>query len=154
MITVITIGTVWCRCNAVNFLKNIHKRHPIARLLGRGMGCPLWIQHLIDILPEFLQSFMQYRTILDRVITTLDYSRNPLSWKTRTCLQSILQCQRQDCWWRGDTRSQDINSYGIHQLFPVYSRLSTWRINSLRPSDIILHHGSDGTWSTLLHSFN
>ena len=63
---------MWCRYNAVNFLKNIHKRHPIARPLGRGMGCLLGIHHLSDILPEFLQSFMQYLAILDRVITALD----------------------------------------------------------------------------------
>ena len=64
--------TVRCRYNAVNFLKNIHKRHHIARPLGRGMGCLLWIQLLFDILPQFLQSFMQYPTILDRVTTALD----------------------------------------------------------------------------------
>ena len=28
-------STVWCHYNAVNFLQNPHKRHPIARLLGR-----------------------------------------------------------------------------------------------------------------------
>ena len=42
--------TEWCRYNAVNFFTNIHKRRPIAR----GMGCFLWIQHLIDILPQVL----------------------------------------------------------------------------------------------------
>ena len=36
------------------FLTNINKIYPIARSFGRGMGCLLWIQHLIDILPEFL----------------------------------------------------------------------------------------------------
>ena len=30
------------------------------------------IQHLIHSLPEFLQSFIQYLNILDRVITALD----------------------------------------------------------------------------------
>ena len=39
--------TVRCLYNVVNFFINIHKRHPIARLLGRGMGCLLWIQCLI-----------------------------------------------------------------------------------------------------------
>ena len=34
--------TVRCRYNAVNFLTNIHKRHPITRPLGRDMGCLLW----------------------------------------------------------------------------------------------------------------
>ena len=64
--------TVRCHYNTVNYLKNILKRHPIPRPLGRGMGCLLWIQHLFGILPEFLQSFMQYLTILDRVITALN----------------------------------------------------------------------------------
>ena len=64
-------NTVRCRYNAVNFLKNINKRHPIARPLGRGMGCLLWIQDLIDILPQFLQLLMQYLTKLHRVITAL-----------------------------------------------------------------------------------
>ena len=50
--------TVRCRYNAVNYLRNIHQRHPIhaiARPLGRGMGCLLLVQPLIDILPQFLQ---------------------------------------------------------------------------------------------------
>ena len=64
--------TVRCRYNAVNFITNIHKRHPMARPLGRGMGCLLWIQHLIDIMSQFLQLLMQNLTILDRVITALD----------------------------------------------------------------------------------
>ena len=64
--------TVRYRYNAVNFFKNIHERHPIARPLGRGMGCFLLVQPLIDILPQFLQWYMQYVDILDRVITALD----------------------------------------------------------------------------------
>ena len=43
------------QCGAVttiNFLTNIHKWYPIARPLGRAMGCLLWIQHLIDIGPQ------------------------------------------------------------------------------------------------------
>ena len=47
-------NTVRCRYNAVKFLINVHKRHPIARPLGRGMDSLLSIQHLIDILPQFL----------------------------------------------------------------------------------------------------
>ena len=49
--TIVTVPrkqAVWCRYNAVNFLTNFHKRHPIARPLGRGMWCLLRIQHLID----------------------------------------------------------------------------------------------------------
>ena len=59
--------TVPCRYNAVNFLANINKRHP----LEQGVGCILWIQHLIDILPQFLQLFVQYLTILDCIIMAL-----------------------------------------------------------------------------------
>ena len=64
--------TVWCRYNAVNFITNIHKRHPMARPLRRGMGCLLWIQHLIDIMSQFLQFLMQNLSISDRVLTALD----------------------------------------------------------------------------------
>ena len=67
-----SLNTLWCCYNTVNFLTNIHKRHPIAHSLGWGMGCLLWIQHLIDILSQFLQLFMQYLIILDHIITTLD----------------------------------------------------------------------------------
>ena len=40
----------------------------MARPLGRGMGCLLWIQHLVDIMSQFLQLLMQNPTILDRVV--------------------------------------------------------------------------------------
>ena len=46
--------TVRCRYNAVNFLTNDHKIHPIARPLGQSMGCIFWIHHLTDILSQFL----------------------------------------------------------------------------------------------------
>ena len=36
-------GTVRCHYNAVNFLQNPHKRHPIARPFGRDMACILVI---------------------------------------------------------------------------------------------------------------
>ena len=48
-------STVWWRYNAVT---NIHKRHPIVRPLARSMGCLLWIQHLVYILPQLLQLLM------------------------------------------------------------------------------------------------
>ena len=63
--------TVRYRYNTVNLLTNILKRHIIAHPLGLAMGCLLQIQHLIDILPQFLKLFMYYLTILDRVITVL-----------------------------------------------------------------------------------
>ena len=62
-------NTVRCRYNTATFPINIHKRHPIASPLGRGMGCPLWIHHLIDILPQpnYLCNILSIVSILDRV---------------------------------------------------------------------------------------
>ena len=68
----IYIYTVRCRYNAVNFLSNPHKIHPIARPLGRGMVCDLWFDTLIYILLQSTQCGKRYRVIFDRVITTLD----------------------------------------------------------------------------------
>ena len=52
--------TVWCRFNAVNFLKNPHNRHPISRPLGRDMGCLLWEQTLIYVMLEPLHCCRKY----------------------------------------------------------------------------------------------
>ena len=43
---------IWVQChyNAVSFLQYLHKRHPIARPLGRSTGCPLWVSSLIHVL--------------------------------------------------------------------------------------------------------
>ena len=56
----------------VYFLTKIHKRHPITRPLEQGVGCLLWIQCLMDILPQFLQLYRQYLIILDPVIIALN----------------------------------------------------------------------------------
>ena len=53
-------NTVLCRYNAVNFLTNINKRHQIPRPLGRGMGCFMWMQHLVHILPQFIFCLSSY----------------------------------------------------------------------------------------------
>ena len=63
------IRTVRCRYNTVNFSKNIHKTphsSPVRAKYRVSFEGPK-----SDILPEFLQSFMQYLTILGRVITAL-----------------------------------------------------------------------------------
>ena len=44
IVTPLITGHCHYRYNAVNFLQNIHERHPIARPSGRGMGCLLWVQ--------------------------------------------------------------------------------------------------------------
>ena len=61
-----------CRYNVVNFVENPHKRHPIPRPNGRGMGCLLWVHTLVYIKSRELRQYMQHRVILDRVITALD----------------------------------------------------------------------------------
>ena len=67
-------NTVWCHYNAVNFLQNPHKRHPIACPLGWGMRCLLCVQTLICILPQSLQWCMQYHVKLGHVIVHLTYN--------------------------------------------------------------------------------
>ena len=74
-------STVQWHYNAVNFLQNHRKRHPIAHPLGWDMGCLLWIKTYIHILPLSLQWCVQYHVILDHVIMALDcidlkYSRS------------------------------------------------------------------------------
>ena len=59
------------RCSAVITLSVCSKLYTKSTN-GRAIECLLWIQHLLDILPEFLESFMHYLTILDRVVPILD----------------------------------------------------------------------------------
>ena len=92
---VINITTVWCCKNAVNFLPNPHKIHPIARRLGRDMGCDLTFDTLIyALLSQSTQCSIEYRVIFDRVITALDCicgdDCNEKSWKSDVWF-SILQ---------------------------------------------------------------
>ena len=109
--------------NAVNFLQNIHETHPIARLSGRGMGCLLCIQPLIDILPQFLQCCMQYHVILNRVIMALDCT---LSW-----LDDIIPNGRWDPAKFTQLRNHEVNNdldskyWNLlpHYLWPL---LLTW----------------------------
>ena len=63
-------NTMRCRYSAVCFLKNPHERHPIARPLGRAIGCLLWLPTLIHILLRSVQRCLQYHVMLDCVITT------------------------------------------------------------------------------------
>ena len=42
-------NAVLCRYNAVAFLQNNHKRHPIACPLGRCMWCLLWFWYVIHL---------------------------------------------------------------------------------------------------------
>ena len=68
----LSLVTVRCCYNPVDFLQNLHNIHPIACLFVRGMGCILWVQTVIYTLPQSLQWCMQYHVILDHVIMALD----------------------------------------------------------------------------------
>ena len=81
--------TVQCHYNAVNFIKKIHKRHPITHPLGWGMGCLLWIQPLIVILLQFLQWCMQYLVILDHVIMALDFIKLLVVFSDDECMRCL-----------------------------------------------------------------
>ena len=82
--------TVQCHYNAVNFLTNIHKQHP--------MGCLLKIQHLVDILPQFLWLFMQYLTILNCIIIIIYGTQlYLLTFSTK----KFISCQVETIWkWK------------------------------------------------------
>ena len=60
-----------CRYNAVNFLPNPHKRHPIARPWGQGMGCCQFNPWLSSASVTAVLCRIQRYIILDRVITAL-----------------------------------------------------------------------------------
>ena len=66
------ICTVQCVYNAVNFLPNHHKVHPIARPLGRDMGCILWVKTVIYTSPQSLQWCMHYHEHIGPRFTALD----------------------------------------------------------------------------------
>ena len=87
---VTTAGNGLIQGSAVITRSSIHKRHPIVYPLERGIGCLLWVQPLTDILPQFQQLFMQYLTILDRVIMALDCMSTSTPW-LRQCAQSERQ---------------------------------------------------------------
>ena len=61
--------TAWCCYNPVNFLKNPHKRHPIARLWGQAMGCLLWV--LLSSVSVAVMLYMWYHVLLDWIIAVL-----------------------------------------------------------------------------------
>ena len=63
--------TMRCRHNADIFFQNHHKSHAIPSRSGRAMGCLLWLKTLIRVLTQSRQWCVQYRVILDRVITAL-----------------------------------------------------------------------------------
>ena len=77
-----------------NFLQNYHKRHPIARPLGRAMGCLLCIQTLIYIPYPSLKWYMQHRVILECVIMT----NSTVCYCREKHLSYHLFCTKHESW--------------------------------------------------------
>ena len=90
--------TVPCRYNAANFVPIPYKRHLIARPSGRGMGCLLWVQILVNFLLLSVQRNLWYRNILDRVKTALDCI---YTWPEHLPMSHHLTVtghQQEQCW--------------------------------------------------------
>ena len=70
---------MWCCYNMISFLPNVLNRHPIAQLRGEAMGCVLWVQTLINVLPWSLQWWTHYWVLwhrkIQRVCNTLTMVR-------------------------------------------------------------------------------
>ena len=62
------VDTAWYHYN-VNFLENLHNRHPIADQWRWALGILLWVHNLISIMPESLQCCVEYLVIMDQVRT-------------------------------------------------------------------------------------
>ena len=103
------------------------KDTPIARPSGRDMGCLLWGQHLIDILPHFLQWRVQYHVILDCIITSLDCNSISI-WCHRwwSCDQLRMQPPRRNpsraVWWLHCSK----NSAPPHRNCRLHGSLFRW----------------------------
>ena len=74
----LTHCSVRARYIAVIFLRITHEKHPIARPLGRGMGCDLQVQSLTEVLPLLLLGCVLNRVVYDRDIS---YHRFALPWR-------------------------------------------------------------------------
>ena len=69
--TYVSQHTELIQCYSDQLFLNPHQIHPIARPLGRAMGCILWFQTLFYILPKSVQCCLQYYVILNHAIMAL-----------------------------------------------------------------------------------
>ena len=91
------LHTVRCHYNTVNFLKKYSQKTPHSSPVRARYGV-LWIQHLIDILPQFLQLSMQHLTVLDSVISAL-------SLHSTACSSVVLRTDYLACDFQHSTTS-------------------------------------------------
>ena len=98
-------STVWCRYNVVNFIQNLHKRHPIARPLGPDMVC-LFLCSNSDL---YAASVTQSHTVMSAISCNLGlrYNGTQLYHVKRKCLAICWHCDigphhwtsSEVCWW-------------------------------------------------------
>ena len=107
--------TVRCRYKAVNFLQNLHNRHPITLPWGRGKECLLWFLNFIHFLPQVSQCRMQYRDKLDRVLMILDY------------INIIINSYSLLWWWIEVAHEARLDTYylSVYEIFNVWYT-GTW----------------------------
>ena len=102
------LSTVQCHYNAVNFLTNIHQRHPIARPSGRGMGVSFvgpapdwhsaWVPTIIYAISHY--SGPRYNGSLTKGVLEVKFSRKiPLN-NVRTGSESGNGPQPRVCCFR------------------------------------------------------
>ena len=106
-------STMRCRYSTVDFLQNHHKRHPISRPHGRAMGCLLWVQTYIHVLPQLPR--MMY---MISCYTGPRYNGAQLYY---------------GCCWPGDARSQGLRS---HDIDVVHKKLTGTAPESLIPTGL------------------
>ena len=107
-VTINTGSTV--RYNTVNFLKKIFTKDTPCEVWG------VFVDLASDILPEFLQSFMQYLIILDQVITALDftsYLEAPSHYLNWYWLITCVNPQKSEHIWLGFQLKSTIDSYNF-----------------------------------------
>ena len=93
-VLILSLYTVRCHYIAVNVLQNTHKRHPIARLGGRGMGCLSWLLTLMYVLLQSVLCWLPNHMMLDRFITVPDrtiYSKQGYQCPARVCIKDFLR---------------------------------------------------------------
>ena len=141
----------------VDFLTNIHKRHLIAHPLGWGMGCLLWIQHLIDMLPQF-----------PVIIYVKSYNIGPSYTGTRLSIGVITQSSMPHYItvrkhgmafhiagpFLGETTSYwgiPLTKGAVMQSFDVFFSVRLYKLlNKQWICQCLRHHGAHATWSLII----
>ena len=80
--------------NMANFFPNTQNRCPIACRLGWDVGCLLWVQSLIYVLPQILQCCMHYINSLVQNCSKSSALALELLW---SCTKQSMSCYLGSC---------------------------------------------------------